>query len=90
MSWLTRLFARGRNLNVPQVADPTDAPLPQVPVSFPQRAERVHHVREGETLESIARDVYGSPGAASRIFEANRTRLGDPAVLYPGQTLQLP
>jgi nucleoid-associated protein YgaU len=44
----------------------------------------------GETLESIARRVYGDPQMATRLFAANRDRLRSPELLVPGMELRLP
>lgn len=49
-----------------------------------------HVVRAGETLESIARDHYGSAGEWHRILEANRDAIRDPERLAVGTTLVLP
>ncbi len=70
--------------------DPADAPIPQKPLERTAPDDRLYRVKQGDTLEGIARDVYGDTRSWTRIAEANRERLGDPPVLYPGQTLQLP
>lgn len=44
----------------------------------------------GETLESIARRVYGDPQMATRLYAANRDRLRSPELLVPGTELRLP
>jgi nucleoid-associated protein YgaU len=75
---------------VPLAPDPTDSPMPQRPAALPPRDERLYEVKPGDTLEGIARDVYGDRQAWRRIAEANRMSLGDPPVLYPGLLLNLP
>ena len=90
MGWLERLFSRGAGPAVPQVNDPTDSPLPEAPLTRTRALERTYQVRQGDTLESIARTIYGSPAEAQRLLETNRARLGDPPVLFPGQVLRLP
>lgn len=47
-------------------------------------------VGPGETFESLARRFYGDPGMAARLWEANRDRLRDPALLTAGTELRLP
>ena len=76
--------------SLPEVQEPTDAPLPHPPVVPARDDEKVYEVKAGDTLESIARHVYGDAAQAGRIARANRHRLGDPPVLYPGLTLDLP
>ncbi|MEX0851775.1 MAG: tetratricopeptide repeat protein [Bauldia sp.] len=44
----------------------------------------------GDSLWGIADRVYGNAGMYLRIFEANRDRLSDPNLIFPGTTLSLP
>ncbi|MBA2565299.1 MAG: LysM peptidoglycan-binding domain-containing protein [Gemmatimonadetes bacterium] len=55
-----------------------------------QPPDRIYRVRQGDTLPGIAREVYGDEAQWPRIAEANRQRVGDPPVLYPGLVLELP
>jgi nucleoid-associated protein YgaU len=47
-------------------------------------------VVSGDTLSAIALRYYGDAGAYMRIFEANRDKLNDPNLIYPGQELVIP
>lgn len=47
-------------------------------------------VKSGDTLSKIAKRVYGKSSHWRIIFEANRDRLDDPDMLFPGQLLRLP
>lgn len=47
-------------------------------------------VASGETLESIARRVYGDARMADQLFAVNRDRLRSPELLVPGMELRLP
>lgn len=47
-------------------------------------------VRDGDDLTGIAARLYGHPGAAEAIWNANRDRLTDPALLPIGTVLRLP
>ncbi len=47
-------------------------------------------VAPGETLASLAQRVYGNANMADSIFNANRDRLRNPALLVPGTELRLP
>ncbi|MGE3314154.1 MAG: LysM peptidoglycan-binding domain-containing protein [Planctomycetaceae bacterium] len=51
---------------------------------------RLHRVKRGETLESIALKTYGSRAKSQRIFDANRDRLRSPDGLREGITILLP
>ncbi len=50
----------------------------------------VYAVQPGDTLSSIAAAEYGDSSLFPRIFEANRNQIGDPNLIFPGQTLRIP
>lgn len=47
-------------------------------------------VQPGHTLWAIARDRYGSGFRYVQIFRANRDKIRDPDLIYPGQVFDLP
>jgi nucleoid-associated protein YgaU len=47
-------------------------------------------VQPGENLWKIARATYGSGVHYTLIFQANRTSIHNPKLIYPGQTLRVP
>jgi len=47
-------------------------------------------VQPGNTLWEISRDRYGEGPMYVRIFEANRDRIRDPDLIYPGQIFTVP
>jgi len=47
-------------------------------------------VQRGENLWRIARSTYGSGTSYTIIYEANRGRIADPDLIYPGQVFRLP
>lgn len=47
-------------------------------------------VQPGNTLWAISRDRYGEGILYVRIFEANRDRIRDPDLIYPGQVFTVP
>lgn len=47
-------------------------------------------VQKGATLWAIARERYGDPFLYVQVFEANRTQIRDPDLIYPGQVFTLP
>jgi hypothetical protein len=51
---------------------------------------RVVTVQPGNTLWAIARDRYGEGLAYVKVFEANRDRIRDPDLIYPGQVFSIP
>jgi len=50
----------------------------------------VRTVQPGNTLWAIARDRYGDGILYVSVFEANRDRIRDPDLIYPGQIFVLP
>lgn len=50
----------------------------------------VHHVKENETLWSIARDYYDNPGYHKVIYEANKDAISNPDALRAGVRLVIP
>jgi nucleoid-associated protein YgaU len=47
-------------------------------------------VQRGENLWRLARFVYGRGVLYTIIYEANRGRIDNPHLIYPGQVFQLP
>ncbi len=47
-------------------------------------------VQPGNSLWRIARRMYGSGFSYTQIFEANRSRIIDPDLIYPGQVFEVP
>lgn len=63
-------------------AQPADAPG--------SAAVKVVTVQPGNTLWAIARESYGEGLLFVRLFEANRDRIRDPDLIYPGQIFTIP
>ncbi|MFU8864198.1 MAG: LysM peptidoglycan-binding domain-containing protein [Rhodobacterales bacterium] len=53
-------------------------------------AIRVVTVQPGNTLWAIARENYGEGILFVRLFEANRDRIRNPDLIYPGQIFEIP
>ena len=47
-------------------------------------------VQKGATLWAIARERYGEGILYVKVFEANRSEIKDPDLIYPGQVFALP
>ncbi|WP_299843582.1 LysM peptidoglycan-binding domain-containing protein [uncultured Roseovarius sp.] len=47
-------------------------------------------VQKGSTLWAISREAYGDGVLYVRVFEANRDRIRDPDLIYPGQVFTVP
>lgn len=62
-----------------------------LPGVLPAEGEaRIHEVRPGETLWTIAEITVGDPTLWPALYLANRDQIKDPALVYPGQQLAVP
>lgn len=66
-----------------------EAPAAAPPASAPATV-RVVTVQPGNTLWAIARESYGEGPLFVRVFEANRDRIRNPDLIYPGQIFEIP
>ncbi len=60
------------------------------PASAQAVAQGEHLVVRGNTLWDLAQSFYGNPFEWRRIWEANRDRVQNPDLIYPGQMLLIP
>jgi len=51
---------------------------------------KFYTVKSGDTLSSIAKQVYGDANQYNKIFTANQPMLSHPDKIYPGQSLRIP
>jgi nucleoid-associated protein YgaU len=58
--------------------------------SRPDFTIAVRTVQPGNTLWAIAREAFGQGVLYVQVFEANRERIRNPDLIYPGQVLVLP
>lgn len=70
-------------------AEELDA-LALTPFTPPTELNGEELIKSGDTLSKIANRVYGRSSHWQLIFEANRDRLDDPDMLFPGQLLRIP
>ncbi|MCK4244653.1 MAG: LysM peptidoglycan-binding domain-containing protein, partial [Candidatus Omnitrophica bacterium] len=52
--------------------------------------EKPYVVVNGDSLWKIAESIYGDASLWKRIFNANRDKVEDPGLIYPGQILNIP
>jgi LysM repeat protein len=71
-------------------AEPSPEPAPSPEPEPPPAEDKTYTVQPGDSLSSIARQVYGQSHLWRIIFEANRHILSDPALIRPGQVLTIP
>jgi nucleoid-associated protein YgaU len=62
----------------------TDAPPPSA------AAGKVYTVKSGDSLSKIAKAEYGDASKWKRIYEANKDKIKNPDLIYPGQEFTIP
>ncbi|HEX6889102.1 MAG TPA: LysM peptidoglycan-binding domain-containing protein [Chryseolinea sp.] len=83
---LLDFFKKGEEKPVKREPSPTAKPKTQP--APPQNREYV--IKSGDSLSKIAKQFYGDAGAWKKIFEANRDKITDPDLIYPGQKIIIP
>ena len=69
------------------VAQPSKA---ETALATPSLTFRVKTVQPGSTLWAIAKESYGAGIEYFKVFEANKERIRDPDLIYPGQVFEIP
>lgn len=62
----------------------TARPAPEAP------GIRSYTVVKGDSLSKIAKRLYGDANRWKEIYEANKDKIKDPDLIYPGQVLKVP
>ncbi len=86
------LFSLGTNLET-RIAQAGSAPSQDSGPPDPGAGNEARHVvSRGESLWAISAssEGYGEGTRWPRIYEANRSRIKDPNLIYPGQELSIP
>ncbi|KPA22281.1 LysM domain/BON superfamily protein [Shimia sp. SK013] len=78
----------------PEVTPEQPAPAPTTasqPAVTPKKpAVQIITVQPGSSLWAIARERYGEGPMYVRVFEANKDKIRDPDLIYPGQVFTVP
>ncbi|MEN6334933.1 MAG: alpha/beta hydrolase fold domain-containing protein [Phycisphaerales bacterium] len=82
-TWLKTIGMTSSQRNSPAVSTARIQPEPAKP-------QRLHMVRDGETLSEISRRYYGSADLWRKIFDANRETLRDANTVKAGTQLVIP
>ena len=56
----------------------------------PKKSPKTHTVKRGEVLWTIAKEYYGNGSQFQKIYNANRDKIKNPNLIYPGQKLTIP
>lgn len=79
-----------REVPVVAAAPAAPEPAPAEPAPEPAAAPITVTVQPGLTLWAIARDNFGEGTMYVQVFEANRDKIKDPDLIYPGQVFTVP
>ena len=74
----------------PSASTETPAPQQPAPEPIPAAAPVTVTVQPGFTLWGIAQDRYGDGVMYVQVFEANKDKIKDPNLIYPGQVFSVP
>ena len=66
------------------------APETRAPGEPGDREVRTYTVKSGDSLSKIAKRELGDATKWRAIYEANRDKIDNPDLIYPGQVLNLP
>lgn len=72
----------------PKATVKTSRPAESSPA--PKKTSKTHKVVKGDTLWGIAKKFYGNGSQYPKIFNANRDKIKNPNLIYPGQVLTIP
>lgn len=56
----------------------------------PETTSRTYTVKRGDCLWNIAKKYYGKGNQYTKIYNANRDKIKNPNLIYPGQVLTIP
>jgi hypothetical protein len=91
---LDDMASRGRRfltaVTPPQEEPPAPSPSPDEPELPPLEQDELYVVQPGDSLGRIAHKVYGDYRRWPLIFEANRDKISDPALIRVGWELRIP
>lgn len=90
-----KLVIKEEDKVVPPPKPPTKPEAPRVPETPPKppavvKKPMMHTVVKGDTLWGIARKYYGNGARYKEIFNANKAKIKNPNLIYPGQVFVIP
>ena len=71
-------------------SDVTSGESTEAPPPPPAAAGNTYTVKSGDSLSRIAKAQYGDASKWKRIYEANKDKIKNPDLIYPGQEFTIP
>lgn len=78
------------NFTSPKPTATVTKPRSDVTSPKPKNTAKTHKVVRGDTLWAIAKRYYGNGSQYPKIFNANKDKVKNPNLIYPGQVLTIP
>lgn len=63
---------------------------PETPPMKAPEVVREYTIEPGDTLSAIAKKFYGNASDWKKIYEANKTKIKNPDLIYPGDKIIIP
>ena len=86
--------ARSANINIDdnELVTGVEQPKKETPAPAPEEKKQgnTYTVKSGDCLWNIAKQFYGSGAQYTKIYEANKSIIKNPNLIYPGQVLTIP
>jgi nucleoid-associated protein YgaU len=70
--------------------DFSDVQVASSSVSLDPKQERTYTVMKGDSLSKIAKALMGDATKWRVLYEANKDKIKNPDLIYPGQVLKIP
>lgn len=64
--------------------------MPPPPTMKAPESRREYTIVPGDSLSKIAKRFYGNAGDWKKIYEANKTTIKNPDLIYPGDKIIIP
>jgi nucleoid-associated protein YgaU len=71
-------------------SDVTSGESTEAPPPPEVAAGKTYTVKSGDSLSRIAKSQYGDASKWKRIYEANKDKIKNPDLIYPGQEFTIP
>lgn len=82
-------FVEYKRISIPIVKKTNPVPAPSRPTP-PAPANRTYKVKKGDCLWNIAKKYYGKGSLYTKIYNANKDKIKNPNLIYPGQVFIIP
>jgi nucleoid-associated protein YgaU len=93
---LMDFFRKGKEkpVSTPQPQTRTTVPGQSTPgQNIPRpgaQTQRDYTIQSGDSLSKIAKHFYGNAADWEKIYQANKDKIKDPNLIYPGQKIIIP